>query len=57
MGGSLAGAAFLWHFVGQTEWSHMDIAGSAWGQANRDYTGGTGGTGVGTRLLIEYLSH
>lgn len=57
-GGSIAGAAFLSHFVGDgIEWSHIDIAGTAWGQGNRDYTGGSGGTGVGTRLLIEYLSH
>jgi leucyl aminopeptidase len=56
MGGSIAGAVFLSHFVGETEWSHIDIAGTAWGQGNRDYTGGTGGSGVGTRLLIEYLS-
>lgn len=55
-GGSIAGAAFLSQFVGDTEWSHLDIAGTAWNQAARDYTGGSGGTGVGTRLLIEYLS-
>lgn len=56
-GGSIAGAAFLQNFVGDTEWAHLDIAGTAWGQNARDYTGGTGGTGVGTRLLIEYLSN
>ncbi|MFT7485469.1 MAG: leucyl aminopeptidase [Candidatus Paceibacteria bacterium] len=55
-GGSIAGASFLAQFVGDTEWCHMDIAGTAWGQSARDYTGGSGGTGVGTRLLIEYLS-
>jgi leucyl aminopeptidase len=55
-GGSIAGAAFLQQFVGDTEWAHLDIAGTAWGQNARDYTGGNGGTGVGTRLLIEYLS-
>ncbi len=55
-GGSIAGAAFLKEFVGDTEWCHIDIAGTAWGQNARDYTGGTGGTGFGTRLLIEYLS-
>lgn len=56
-GGSIAGASFLSNFVGSTEWCHIDIAGTAWGQNARDYTGGSGGTGVGTRLLIEYLSH
>jgi len=55
-GGSIVGAHFLRNFVGKTEWSHLDIAGTAWNQGSRDYTGGSGGTGVGTRLLIEYLS-
>ncbi len=55
-GGSIAGASFLQNFVGDTEWCHIDIAGTAWNQGPRDYTGGIGGTGVGTRLLIEYLS-
>ena len=54
-GGSIAGAAFLSHFVGDTEWAHLDIAGTAWNQKARDYVGGKGGTGVGTRLLIQYL--
>lgn len=54
-GGSIAGAAFLSHFVGETEWAHLDIAGTAWNQKARDYVGGKGGTGVGTRLLIQYL--
>lgn len=53
--GSTAGAAFLANFVGDTEWCHLDIAGTAWGAANRDYTGGPQGTGVGVRLLMEYL--
>jgi len=54
-GGSSAGAAFLQQFVGETEWSHLDIAGTAWNQGARDYVGGTGGTGVGARLLVEFL--
>jgi len=54
-GGSIAGASFLSHFVGGVEWCHLDIAGTAWGQKNRDYVGGTGGTGVGARLLIRTL--
>ena len=54
-GGSIAGAAFLSHFVGDTEWAHLDIAGTAWNAKARDYVGGKGGTGVGTRLLIQYL--
>ncbi len=53
--GSSAGAAFLAHFVGQTPWAHLDIAGSAWGADERDYQGGSGGTGVGVRLLMHFL--
>jgi leucyl aminopeptidase len=54
-GGSIAGAAFLSQFVDGPAWAHLDIAGTAWGQNARDYTGGKGGTGVGARLLVQYL--
>ncbi len=53
--GSSTGGAFLKNFVGDVPWVHLDIAGSAWGAADRDYQGGASGTGVGVRLLIEYL--
>ena len=54
--GSVTGAAFLSYFVpAGTEWCHMDIAGTAWAAAPRDWVGGPQGTGVGTRLLMEYL--
>jgi leucyl aminopeptidase len=53
--GSTAGAAFLSNFVGETEWCHLDIAGTAWGTLDRDYVGGSFGTGVGVRLFLEYL--
>ena len=53
--GSSTGGAFLSYFVGETPWAHLDIAGSAWGSAQRDYQGGDQGTGVGVRLLIDYL--
>ena len=52
--GSSTAAAFLWHFVGDTPWVHLDIAGTAWtskpGPIQRK-----GATGVGVRLLIELL--
>lgn len=54
--GSTSGAAFLSNFVGDTEWCHLDIAGTAWGSRDRDYAGGPTGTGVGVRLLMEYLA-
>ena len=53
--GSSAGAAFLSHFVAKTPWAHLDIAGTAWGADERDYQGGSGGTGVGVRLLLHWL--
>lgn len=53
--GSTAGAAFLSNFVGDTEWCHLDIAGTAWGTRNRDWVGGSLGSGVGTRLLVRWL--
>lgn len=56
--GSTAGAAFLSHFVKEgLEWAHLDIAGAAWGGRKRDYVGGPQGSGVGTRLLMQYLEN
>jgi leucyl aminopeptidase len=49
--GSIAGAEFLKHFVGDTPWVHIDIAGTAWGM-KRNYVGG-GASGFGVRLLVE----
>jgi leucyl aminopeptidase len=53
--GATAGAAFLAHFVGETTWAHLDIAGPAWGGMNRDYVGGPMGSGVGVRALVRWL--
>jgi leucyl aminopeptidase len=53
--GSSAGAAFLAPFVGDAEWAHLDIAGTAWGGSQRDWVGGPMGSGVGTRLLLRWL--
>lgn len=53
--GSSTGGAFLSNFVGDIPWAHLDIAGSAWGATDRDYQGGAAGTGVGVRLLVDYL--
>jgi len=56
--GSTTGAAFLSNFVGEgIDWCHLDIAGAAWGSLNRDYRGGKSGTGVGVRLLLDYLGN
>ena len=53
--GSSTGGAFLANFVGDIPWAHLDIAGSAWGAEDRDYQGGPWGTGVGVRLLLDWL--
>jgi leucyl aminopeptidase len=49
--GTITGAAFLSHFVGDTPWTHLDIAGSAW-DLGRAYVG-KGASGYGVRLLVE----
>ncbi|MEM1451940.1 MAG: M17 family metallopeptidase, partial [Planctomycetota bacterium] len=54
--GPSQGAAFLAHFAGEgSDWAHLDIAGTAWNTRDRDWVGGSTGTGVGARLLVEYL--
>lgn len=54
--GSSAGAAFLVPFVPEkAAWAHLDIAGVAWGGSNRDWVGGSMGSGYGARLLLRWL--
>ncbi|BCS54362.1 leucyl aminopeptidase [Geobacter sp. SVR] len=53
-GGSITAAWFLKQFVGRTRWAHLDIAGTAWSDKTRPCSP-KGATGVGVRLLIEYL--
>ena len=50
-GSSITAAEFLKHFVGDTPWAHVDIAGTAW-ELDRAYVG-NGASGFGVRLLIE----
>jgi leucyl aminopeptidase len=45
-------ASFLEEFVDDRPWAHLDIAGTAWDQDNRDYVG-KGASGWGVRLLVE----
>ena len=49
--GTITASAFLEHFVDETPWAHIDIAGTAW-DVNRAYTG-KGGSGYGVRLLVQ----
>ncbi len=50
--GTSTAAAFLSHFVGETPWAHLDIAGTAWTTKEMPYYV-KGATGFGVRLLVE----
>jgi leucyl aminopeptidase len=58
VGGRLAGAItaglFLKRFVGTNRWIHLDIAGTAMMEESSEYIA-KGGSGVGVRLLIDFL--
>lgn len=53
-GGMITAALFLSKFVGDHPWVHLDIASTDWSERERAYLP-KGPTGVGTRLLIQYL--
>ncbi len=53
-GGSIVAGLFLQEFVKDKPWAHLDIAGTAWSDKDRDYFS-AGGTGFPTRTLIRYL--
>ncbi len=50
--GATTAAKFLERFVGDTPWTHVDIAGPAFAEKPRPWTDG-GGTGVMVRSLVE----
>ncbi|PLY01579.1 MAG: leucyl aminopeptidase [Desulfuromonas sp.] len=52
--GTITAAAFLQKFADEYSWAHLDIAGTAWAESAKPCYP-KGGTGVGVRLLIEYL--
>lgn len=52
--GSACAAMFLKEFVDNTPWAHLDIAGPAWLDKDRDECN-KGGTGFGVRTLCHYL--
>lgn len=55
--GTITAAKFLQEFVPEkTPWVHLDIAGTAWIDSPR-YDGPKGATGVGVRLLANFLSN
>jgi len=51
-GGAITAAKFLEEFVGETPWTHVDIAGPAFLEKNKPYLDG-GGTGAFVRTLVE----
>jgi leucyl aminopeptidase len=53
-GGTITAAAFLSYFVGDTPWAHLDIAPTANVERAGPYQP-AGATGVGVRLLVEFL--
>jgi leucyl aminopeptidase len=52
--GALTAAAFLKAFAGKQRWAHLDIAGMAWLDKDRDYLK-CGSSGFGVRLLTAFL--
>ncbi|MEM4259971.1 MAG: leucyl aminopeptidase [Candidatus Woesearchaeota archaeon] len=52
--GVINGASFLSYFVEKTPWAHIDIAGTAFINEERDYIS-KNATGWGVRLLVNYL--
>ncbi len=53
--GAITAAYFLKHFVGDTPWAHLDIAGTAWGAKNISYLNPDHATGFGVRLLTRWI--
>src|SRR3990167_1496177 len=54
--GTIVGGMFLKEFVPVKSWAHLDIASTAWTDANKPYHV-KGGSGVGVRLLVELLKN
>jgi leucyl aminopeptidase len=54
--GTITASAFLKKFAEDFCWAHLDIAGTAWRDQDQPYVP-KGGTGVGVRLLVEFLSN
>lgn len=57
LAGTIAGGVFLQEFVDGIPWCHIDIAGTAWGPKEPSYQPKDGATGVGVRLVYEFLEN
>lgn len=53
--GAITAAYFLSQFVGEFPWAHLDIAGTYWTDKPAKPYQSKGATGVGVRLLMEWL--
>ncbi len=53
--GSITAGAFLAEFVDEYPFVHLDVAGTAWTDSPAKSYDSKGGTGVGVRLLTEFL--
>lgn len=53
--GSITAGAFLAAFTGEFPFAHLDVAGTAWADRPAKAYDSHGGTGVGVRLLVEFL--
>jgi len=53
---SIMGALFIQEYIKNTPWAHLDIAGTAFLSGPKHYHT-TNATGVGVRLLIDFLRH
>lgn len=54
--GASTAAVFLQQFVGDTPWVHLDIAGTSFNVPDIPYYSRETATGVGVRLLVEFVS-
>jgi leucyl aminopeptidase len=52
--GTITGAYFIREFVEETPWAHLDIAGTAWNDANKPYLS-VGPTGICVRTLVNLV--
>ncbi len=53
---SIMGGMFIQEYIKKTPWAHLDIAGTAFLSGPRHYHT-TNATGVGVRLLVDFLAH
>ena len=55
--GTIVGGLFLEHFIDETPWVHLDIAGTSWNVKHIGYQPNSGATGVGVKLLVDLVQN